>query len=69
MTTMDVYDLCNRKRWYTCGTNVQYENMFDLVSRKAPLMEIAEDIYMHSDNASCVGEVYQALEEILDYCK
>lgn len=68
MTTMDVYTLCNKKRWYTRGTNKEYERMFELVRNKAPLMDIAFDIFDHSDrdSAPTVGAVYQALEEILE---
>ena len=32
LTTMDMYELCNEKQWFTCGTNSQYEKMFDYVN-------------------------------------
>lgn len=31
LTTMDVYGLCNKHQWFTCGDNRQYEKMFDYV--------------------------------------
>ena len=31
LTIMNVYGLCNRHQWFTCGTNRQYEKMFDYV--------------------------------------
>lgn len=26
-----MYTLCNRYRWFTCGTNEQYNRLFDMV--------------------------------------
>lgn len=31
LTTMDIYMLCNKNQWFTCGTNSQYEKMFEYV--------------------------------------
>ncbi len=32
LTTMDVYELCNKHQWFTNGDNEQYERMFQIVS-------------------------------------
>ena len=31
LTTMDIYELCNENQWFTCGSNRQYDKMFDYV--------------------------------------
>lgn len=42
LTTMDVYGLCNKHQWFTCGTNRQYEKMFDYV-REEKIVASATD--------------------------
>lgn len=31
LTTTNVYGLCNKNQWFTCGSIRQYEKMFDYV--------------------------------------
>lgn len=54
----DLYSLCNKEEYYTCGTNEQYSNLYNMLYDEYGDMEdmtderlimIAEDIYDHSD--------------------
>jgi len=45
----EIYTLCNKKRWYTCGTCKEYDAMFDMVKRGCAREDIAEDIVNHSN--------------------
>ncbi len=59
----DVYRLCNEKRWYTCGSNEEYEKMFQIIRDGKPLNEVAADIYEHSEIAKC-GNLAIVLDEL-----
>lgn len=64
LTTMDIYELCNENQWFTCGSNRQYDKMFDYVrdtnidslsSRNMEKVEkIALMIWMCSDDATVI---------------
>ena len=67
LTTMDVYGLCNKHQWFTCGTNRQYEKMFDYVndeeifaSSTDKIRKLATMIWICSDGFS-EEEIYNAL--------
>lgn len=46
-------ELCIRERWYTCGTNKEYEHLLNFVDTTPPTVEnqykVAQDILEHSD--------------------
>lgn len=45
----NVYELCNKYRWFTQGTTEQYNKMFRMVEEKEPIEEIATVIWLCSD--------------------
>lgn len=74
----DLWVLCNRKNWYTRGTNAEYRALFDLLSddnRLAAemttdrLYEIAANIFSHSSEDDC-SDGYLSIPDIMyDLCK
>ena len=64
-----VRDLCIRKDWFNCGTNRQYDRMFDMLDRpEYSARDIALVIWTCTDHAS-LDDIIEELEEIeyLDY--
>lgn len=61
----EIRTLCIKNRWYTCGNNRDYEHLLTDLVRKGNVMQIANDIYRHSDNISCVNEPYYAISDIV----
>lgn len=57
---MEIYRLCNVNDWFTCGTNRQYERMFQMVREGKPIHEIALAIWLCSD-----GEELETIETAL----
>lgn len=52
MTKMEVYDLyelCVSNNWFTCGSNRQYNKMFELSEQGISLKELARIIWLCSD--------------------
>lgn len=45
----NVYELCNKHRWFTQGTKEQYYKMFRMVDVEVPIEEIAAVIWLCSD--------------------
>lgn len=45
----NVYELCNKHRWFTQGTKEQYCKMFRMVDVEVPIEEIAAVIWLCSD--------------------
>lgn len=60
----DVYTLCNEKQYFTCGTNRQYERMFDMVRNGDPLPYIAQAIWLCSDDDADIKEITRELMEL-----
>lgn len=48
----DIRALCIEKRWYTRGTNAEYENLYSMVKAGADLEDLARDIYNHSSQTN-----------------
>lgn len=46
----DLYNLCNEKRYFTCGSSAQYQKMFDMAEQGANHHDIALVIWICSDN-------------------
>ena len=44
-----LYSLCIRHRWFTCGTNRQYAELFNMLRDGASLDELALVIWICSD--------------------
>lgn len=61
--TVDLYQLCNEKEWFTCGTSRQYNAMFDMVRERAPITEIATVIWICSENVD-KDEIISELNKI-----
>lgn len=68
LTTMDVYELCNKNQWFTHGTTTQYEKMFDYVAEndiKASdtdkISKLATMIWICSDDEFTEESIYNAL--------
>ena len=47
----NVYELCNKHRWFTQGTKEQYCKMFRMVDVEVPIEEIAAVIWLCSDES------------------
>ena len=44
-----LYEACNKYNWFTCGSNTQYDKLFDLSKNGASIEELALVIYICSD--------------------
>ena len=67
LTTTDVYELCNKHQWFTCGDIRQYEKMFDYVreheiyaSSTDKISKLSTMIWICSNGFS-EEEIYDAL--------
>lgn len=58
--------LCIRKDWFTCGTNRQYEKLFEANEMGAPIEEIATIIWLCSDEEHCRRDILFELNEERD---
>lgn len=71
LTTMDVYELCNKYQWFTCGTCEQYDRMFEFVRERNikslmidyDMKELACIIWICSDEKFTVDEIYKAIRQ------
>jgi len=44
-----LYEICNKEKLFTCGTNAQYEQMFELAASGLTKKELAYILYICSD--------------------
>lgn len=44
-----LYRLCNEKKYFTCGTNEQYEKLFELNTLNTSTIELATIIWICSE--------------------
>lgn len=61
-----IYNLCNRERYFTCGSNRQYDLMFTMA--KMPEMstrDIAIMIFTCSDGKASLGKILNDLNDIM----
>ena len=73
----DLRSLCIRKNWYTNGTNEEYWNLFRRLSENymsaemttEKLVEIATDIYNHSDEADCTDGFMEITDILYDLAR
>ena len=69
ITVGDLHYLCNKRQWYTYGTNEEYENLFARLKENGEyihlttekLQEIAEDILSHSKTEYSLVEIMCSL--------
>ena len=61
---------CIRNRFYTCGTNREYENMLRMVDQNDPtpeiLYQVAKDIYDHSKNQTITNIMFVLEKEAVN---
>jgi hypothetical protein len=50
MNCENVRVMCIKNNWFTCGSNKEFEKMFQLVKKKAAVEQVAKQIYFNSDN-------------------
>lgn len=65
-----LYRLCNEKNYFTCGTNKQYEKLFELNNQNIGVKELATIIWICSDNVSrkdIINELIKARLENIKY--
>ena len=58
--------LCIEHDWFTCGTNSQYEKLFEMNEQGAAIEQIATVIWLCSDNdvpENCRRDIIFALHE------
>lgn len=73
LSVMDVWSLCRRKNWYTCGCNAEYDAMLEKIQAwntndeditADMLYEIARDIKLHSDTQLNTIEIVYILDKV-----
>lgn len=47
----NVYELCNKHRWFTEGTEKQFRKMIRMIDVEVPIEEIATVIWLCSDES------------------
>lgn len=62
-TPEELRSLCIRKDWFTCGSNRQYEKLFQANELLAPIEEIATSIWLCSDDEKhCRRDILEELK-------
>lgn len=61
---MDIRSLCIENDWFTCGSNMQYERMFEMAENGCTLHDLAMVIYTCSDNAE-VDEIEREIRDLV----
>lgn len=68
LTVMNVYELCNKHQWFTCGTTTQYEKMFDYIREEKikasdtyKIRKVAIMIWICSDEGFTEDDIYYEL--------
>lgn len=60
-----IYGLCNRERYFTCGSNRQYDLMFTMAKKpEVSTRDIAVMILTCSDGSASLGRILSDLEAI-----
>ena len=50
ISAIELYEFCNKQKLFTCGSIGQYDKMFELASSGITQMELAQILYLCSDN-------------------
>ena len=64
LTTSQVYSLCNQFKWFTCGSNISYTKMFELVENNATIHDIAVAIWVCSDPTISLDDIENTIAYI-----
>lgn len=64
-----IYELCNKNGWFTCGTNHQYEKMFDCAKKInvdsgcffQQIRRVAVIIWVCSDDKFTENEIFETI--------
>lgn len=64
MVSEKLYSMCNTKGYFTCGSNKQYSEMFDMAKDGASAHDIALVIWICSDGKQ-LDEIERDVEEAL----
>lgn len=60
-----LYSMCVSRGWFTCGSNRQYQKMFDLARSGCNLKELALVIWLCSDDEKFTFEdIYKDLQKM-----
>ena len=62
-TTENLWRLCNKHKWFTCGSNTQYEKLFYANKNGCPIEEIATIIWLCSSDDWCRRDILSVLTE------
>ena len=63
-TNETLRSLCIKKNWFTCGSNRQYEKLFQMNEELAPIEEIATVIWLCSDDEQhCRRDILEELKD------
>lgn len=65
-----LYRICNEKKYFTCGTNEQYEKLFALNTLDTSIIEIATIIWICSEEHSrkdIIDELIKARKNDIKY--
>lgn len=65
----ELRNLCVRKDWFTCGSIVEYDAMFNKLNNDMSddeIVEVCRDIYYYSDVKKTAEEYGVAYEEVFD---
>lgn len=49
LNSWTLYNLCNKNNYFTCGTNEQYDKLFEANKFNAPIDDLATIIWICSD--------------------
>ena len=60
-STEKLRELCIKNEWFTCGTNAQYDKLFQENKNESPIEEIALIIWLCSDEHFTRGEIISEL--------
>lgn len=61
MTFDNVYRLCNKHDYFTCGCTSSYDRLFELVRNGASIEVIASVIWCNSDEDAKLEEITEQL--------
>lgn len=63
LRTEELWSLCNREKWFECGTQRQYNRLFDMNKQNAPLHDLALIIWICS--TECEKNSIENIEKTL----
>ena len=63
----EMYALCNKKQYFTCGTNRQYDRMFYmLTSEKYTVRDVAIEVWTCSDTTDSADDIEAEIKAIYE---